>query len=37
MRMFGGFGGGFLAEYHELCPMTEPVGEYEDRVALYEL
>jgi len=37
MRMFGGFGGGFLKEYHELCPKTEPVGEYEDRVRLYEL
>ncbi|PGH29248.1 1-phosphatidylinositol-3-phosphate 5-kinase [[Emmonsia] crescens] len=37
MRMFGGFGGGFLEEYHQLCPKAEPVGEYEDRVALYEL
>lgn len=37
MRMFGGFGGSFLREYHELCPRTEPVSEYEDRVALYEL
>jgi len=37
MRMFGGFGAGFLKEYHELCPKTEPVGEYEDRVRLYEL
>ncbi|OAX85321.1 hypothetical protein ACJ72_00286 [Emergomyces africanus] len=36
MRMFGGFGGRFLEEYHRLCPKTEPVGEYEDRVALYE-
>jgi len=37
MKMFGGFGGSFLKEYHELCPKTEPVSEYEDRVALYEL
>ena len=37
MRMFGGFGGAFLREYHQLCPKTEPVGEYEDRVQLYEL
>ncbi|PSN70508.1 Ketosamine-3-kinase [Corynespora cassiicola Philippines] len=37
MKMFGGFGGSFLNEYHELCPKSEPVGEYEDRVKLYEL
>lgn len=37
MKMFGGFGAGFLKEYHELCPKTEPVEEYDDRVALYEL
>ncbi|KAH6619930.1 Fructosamine/Ketosamine-3-kinase [Boeremia exigua] len=37
MKMFGGFGGGFLKEYHELCPKAEPVDEYEDRVKLYEL
>ena len=37
MKMFGGFGGGFLTRYHQLCPKTEPVGEYSDRVALYEL
>jgi fructosamine-3-kinase len=37
MKMFGGFGGSFLNEYHELCPKTEPVEEYEDRVKLYEL
>jgi len=37
MNMFGGFGGSFLKEYHKLCPKTEPVGEYEDRVKLYEL
>ncbi|KAL2036653.1 hypothetical protein N7G274_010603 [Stereocaulon virgatum] len=37
MQMFGGFGGVFMKEYHQLCPKTEPVGEYEDRVKLYEL
>ena len=37
MKMFGGFGGSFLKEYHEICPKTEPVAEYEDRVKLYEL
>jgi protein-ribulosamine 3-kinase len=37
MKMFGGFGGSFLKDYHELCPKTEPVKEYEDRVKLYEL
>lgn len=37
MKMFGGFGGGFLSEYHTLVPKTEPAEEYEDRVALYEL
>ena len=37
MKMFGGFGGSFLKEYHDLCPKTEPVDEYEDRVKLYEL
>ena len=37
MKMFGGFGGNFLKEYHQLCPKTEPVEEYEDRVKLYEL
>ncbi|KAF1934410.1 Ketosamine-3-kinase [Didymella exigua CBS 183.55] len=37
MKMFGGFGRSFLEEYHELCPKTEPVEEYEDRVKLYEL
>ena len=37
MKMFGGFGGSFLKEYHHHCPKTEPVEEYEDRVALYEL
>lgn len=37
MKMFGGFGGSFLKEYHGLCPKSEPVEEYEDRVKLYEL
>jgi fructosamine-3-kinase len=37
MRMFGGFGGRFFEEYHALVPKTEPVGEYGDRVELYEL
>ncbi|OCK81815.1 Ketosamine-3-kinase [Lepidopterella palustris CBS 459.81] len=37
MKMFGGFGGSFLKEYHQLCPKTEPAEEYEDRVKLYEL
>ncbi|ODH47093.1 hypothetical protein GX48_06806 [Paracoccidioides brasiliensis] len=37
MRMFGGFGGGFLQDYHRLVPKLEPVEEYEDRVSLYEL
>ena len=37
MKMFGGFGGSFLKEYHQLVPKTEPVDEYQDRVALYEL
>jgi protein-ribulosamine 3-kinase len=37
MSMFGGFGGRFFEEYHALVPRTEPVGEYGDRVELYEL
>lgn len=36
MRMFGGFGG-FWKEYEKLIPKAEPKGEWEDRVALYEL
>ena len=36
MQMFGGFGG-FMREYHQHVPKTEPVGEYDDRVKLYEL
>jgi fructosamine-3-kinase len=34
---FGGFGPDFLREYHSVCPKTEPVEEYDDRVMLYEL
>jgi fructosamine-3-kinase len=34
---FGGFGPDFLKEYHSICPKTEPVEEYDDRVMLYEL
>ncbi|KIV87061.1 hypothetical protein PV11_02632 [Exophiala sideris] len=36
MSMFGGFGGSFWKEYHDILPKTEPESEYEDRVALYE-
>lgn len=37
MKMFGGFGGGFWSEYGRLVGKSEPVDEWEDRVALYEL
>ncbi|KAH6670666.1 Fructosamine/Ketosamine-3-kinase [Halenospora varia] len=37
MKMFGGFGGSFEKEYHNLKPKDEPNEEWEDRVALYEL
>jgi len=37
MRMFGGYGKAFFEEYHRLKPKDEPVEEYEDRMALYEL
>jgi fructosamine-3-kinase len=37
MKVFGGFEGAFLQEYHKRCPKTEPVDEYEDRVLLYGL
>jgi fructosamine-3-kinase len=37
MNMFGGFGAGFFEKYHRVVPKTEPVGEYDDRVRLYEL
>jgi protein-ribulosamine 3-kinase len=36
MNMFGGFSRNFWKEYHSLLPKTEPVEEYEDRLALYE-
>ena len=36
-KMLGGFGSAFFTEYHKLCPKTEPVEEYEDRISLYEL
>jgi protein-ribulosamine 3-kinase len=37
MKMFGGFGTSFWKEYESLVPKAEPVTEWEDRVALYEL
>lgn len=37
MKMFGGFDASFMEAYHRLCPKTEPVEEYDDRVKLYEL
>lgn len=37
MRMFGGFGSGLWREYEKLVPKAEPIEEWEDRVALYEL
>jgi fructosamine-3-kinase len=37
MRMFGGFSGSFEKEYLKLKEKDEPVGEWEDRVMLYEL
>ncbi|KAL8810761.1 MAG: hypothetical protein Q9223_002141 [Gallowayella weberi] len=37
MNMFGGFGKVFFNEYHDLCPKTSPIEEYQDRVSLYEL
>ena len=37
MQMFGGFGAGFWKDYFKICPKTEPVNEYDDRVKLYEL
>lgn len=36
MNMFGGFGPAFWNEYFAIVPKTEPVEEYEDRVAMYE-
>jgi fructosamine-3-kinase len=37
MRMFGGFGSRFFAEYEKLVPKAEPKDEWDDRVQLYEL
>lgn len=37
MNMFGGFGSTFFKEYHQPCPKTKPIEEYDDRVKLYEL
>ncbi len=37
MQMFGGFESGFWREYTKLVPKAEPVDEWEDRIALYEL
>ncbi|WPH01803.1 fructosamine kinase [Acrodontium crateriforme] len=37
MKMFGGFGREFMDEYHALVSKTEPVDEFDDRLALYEL
>ncbi|KAM0248674.1 hypothetical protein ACHAQJ_009348 [Trichoderma viride] len=37
MNMFGGFDGSFWREYETLVPKAEPLEEWDDRVALYEL
>lgn len=37
MRMFGKYDGTFWNEYDKLVPKSEPVDEWEDRIALYEL
>ncbi|CAK7263369.1 hypothetical protein SEPCBS57363_000542 [Sporothrix epigloea] len=37
MHMFGGFSSNFYREYTALVPKDEPVDEWDDRVALYEL
>ena len=37
MKMFGGYGLRFWADYHNLMPKTAPEQEYDDRVKLYEL
>lgn len=26
-----------MKDYHQMCPKTEPVSEYDDRIKLYEL
>ncbi|KAF8585836.1 fructosamine kinase PKL/CAK/FruK [Ramaria rubella] len=36
-RIFGGFPPSFFAAYHEQIPPSEPVNEYGQRAALYEL
>jgi protein-ribulosamine 3-kinase len=35
MRLFGGFGADFFAEYHKIVPKSVPVEDYEDRINLY--
>lgn len=37
MKMFGGFDSDMMTAYHKICPKTEPVDEYDDRVKLYML
>ena len=37
MRMFGGYSSTFWREYAVLVPKDQPVDEWEDRMALYEL
>jgi fructosamine-3-kinase len=37
MQMFSGVSKKFYDEYFEIVPKTEPVEEFEDRVALYEV
>lgn len=36
-RIFGGFSSTFFTAYHERIPPSEPVSEYPQRGALYEL
>eukprot|EP01057_Protomagalhaensia_wolfi_P001991 Protomagalhaensia_wolfi_Nauph_80__1990@NODE_2259_length_1147_cov_3_294224_g1764_i0_p1_GENE_NODE_2259_length_1147_cov_3_294224_g1764_i0NODE_2259_length_1147_cov_3_294224_g1764_i0_p1_ORF_typecomplete_len321_score63_15Fructosamin_kin/PF03881_14/6_7e79APH/PF01636_23/2_6e05_NODE_2259_length_1147_cov_3_294224_g1764_i04966 len=36
MQMFGGFYRDFWNQYHQEVPMSDPIEEYNDRVALYE-
>lgn len=37
MKMFGGFGSVFFAEYHDLALKPDPIDERDDRVELYQL
>jgi fructosamine-3-kinase len=37
MELFSSFGKVFLKEYHQICPKTKPVDQYDDRIALYGL